>query len=183
MKKNESGFTLIELMIVVAIIGILASISISAYQNYTIRAQLSEGLTMAGQAKSAISEYYSQHGDWPNDNADAGLVNELVIQGKYVSHVKVTDNEIEIMFDNDSHGSIQGKTITLTAFHNDGSIGWTCSSEGQIPPSQLPASCRTAVAAGGDAGDGDGAGDGGGDGGAGDGGDDGGGKAKDKDKD
>ena len=65
MNKNESGFTLIELMIVVAIIGILASISISAYQNYTIRAQLSEGLTLAGQAKQAVSEYYSQHGTKP----------------------------------------------------------------------------------------------------------------------
>ena len=70
MKKVQQGFTLIELMIVVAIIGILAAVAIPAYQDYTIRAQVSEGLTLAGQAKSAVSEYYSEHGAWPNGNED-----------------------------------------------------------------------------------------------------------------
>ena len=154
MNKNETGFTLIELMIVVAIIGILASVSISAYQNFTIRAQLAEGLTLAGPAKSAIAEFYSQSGNWPTGNQEAGLADELSIQGKYVGQLTVTDNQIEILFVNESHGAIQGKTITLTAFDNEGSVEWNCSSEGQIPSSQLPGSCRTIAgddnAAGGD---------------------------------
>ena len=138
MKKNESGFTLIELMIAVAIIGILASISISAYQNFTIRAQLAEGLTLAGQAKSAISEYYAENGDWPNNNEEAGLADELLVAGNYVGHVRITENEIEIMFDNEAHGAIRGRTLTLTASYNSGSVGWNCSSEGEIPNRQLP---------------------------------------------
>ena len=77
MAQCQKGFTLIELMIVVAIIGVLAAIAIPAYQDYTIRAQVSEGLTLASGAKAAVSEYYMNHGAWPTDNAVAGLADQV----------------------------------------------------------------------------------------------------------
>jgi type IV pilus assembly protein PilA len=138
----QKGFTLIELMIVVAIIGILAAIAIPAYQDYTIRAQVSEGLILSASAKTAISEYYVYHGAWPNDNSAAGLAGEHDIFGKYVEHVKVSDNVIEIKYKYDSHTAIQNEKIELTAVDNNGSISWTCASAGNIQPKHLPASCR-----------------------------------------
>jgi len=83
-KKKQQGFTLIELMIVVAIIGILAAIAVSAYQDYTIRAQVSEGLNLAGGAKEAVSEYFMDRGAYPTTNAMAGLSAAASISGKYV---------------------------------------------------------------------------------------------------
>ncbi len=73
MQKKQQGFTLIELMIVVTIIGTLAALAIPAYQDYTIRAQVGEGLTLSAGAKTAVSEYYMDRGAWPTKNKDAGL--------------------------------------------------------------------------------------------------------------
>ena len=73
LKSIQKGFTLIELMIVVAIIGILAAIAMPAYQDYTIRAQVSEGLTLAAAAKAAVAEFYANKGKWPSDNSAAGM--------------------------------------------------------------------------------------------------------------
>ena len=87
--KKQQGFTLIELMIVVAIIGILAAIAIPAYQDYTIRAQVSEGISLASGAKTAIAEYYQNNGDMPADNTVAGIEDPAVIFGKYVNDVTV----------------------------------------------------------------------------------------------
>ena len=87
--KKQQGFTLIELMIVVAIIGILAAIAIPAYQDYTIRAQVSEGLNLSGGAKAAVTEYFQDRGAMPADNTEAGLAASGDIQGKYVSDVDV----------------------------------------------------------------------------------------------
>ncbi len=85
--KKQQGFTLIELMIVVAIIGILAAIAIPAYQDYTIRAQVSEGLSLAGGAKAAISEFTMDTGRFPSNNVTAGVSAATEITGKYVSDV------------------------------------------------------------------------------------------------
>ena len=142
MKKVQQGFTLIELMIVVAIIGILASIAIPAYQDYTIRAQISEGLTLAGGAKTALSEYYFDRGAWPTDNDEAGLADKHDIIGKYTEHVEVEDNVIEIKFGYDAHAKIMDEKIELTAVNNVGSISWSCASAGTIQAKHLPSVCR-----------------------------------------
>ena len=142
MNKNQRGFTLIELMIVVAVIGILSSIAIPAYQDYTIRAQISEGIVLAGAARVALMEYFLDYGDWPNNNVKAGLANQNDIEGKYVKSVKVKDNEIEIMFGNDAHNVIFNKKITMTAQESLGVIRWVCASAGAIPERHLPQGCR-----------------------------------------
>ena len=142
MKKNNSGFTLVEIMIVVAIIGILAAIAIPAYQDYTIRAQISEGLTLSAGAKAAVTEYFVMSGAWPGDNADAGLANEDEIIGKYTKEVHVEDNVIEIIFGFDAHTAISDEKIILSAIDNGGSISWTCASDGNIQDKHLPAACR-----------------------------------------
>jgi type IV pilus assembly protein PilA len=146
MKKVQQGFTLIELMIVVAIIGILAAIAIPAYQDYTIRAQVSEGLNLGGGAKTAVSEYYQDRGIWPdgNDGANsAGLAPAANIIGKYVTSVSVgsVDGVITVTYGNDAHASITGNTLTLTAADNIGSISWTCLSA-DLADKHLPAACR-----------------------------------------
>src|SRR5690625_459773 len=99
-RSNEHGFTLIELMIVVAILAILMAIAIPAYQDYTIRAQVTEGMNLAGGAKSAIWDYWSNNGKFPNGNADAGLPSADEITGEYVSKVDIDeDGKITIIFD------------------------------------------------------------------------------------
>lgn len=148
-KQLQQGFTLIELMIVVAIIGILAAIAIPAYQDYTIRAQVSEGLSLADGAKTAVSEYYTNRGSFPTSNAAAGLADKAQITGKYVTSVGVgsTDgsgNGILVTFSNTgSHTAnvaLNGLTLGLMPIANGGSISWTCISK-TIAQKYLPSSC------------------------------------------
>jgi len=143
--KKQQGFTLIELMIVVAIIGILAAIAIPAYQDYTIRAQVSEGLNLSGGAKAAVTEYYQDRGSLPADNAEAGLAAETDIQGKYVSQVLVTNGVIEVTYGNDAHAIIGGANLEMTPnLSNVGSVGWICAAgTTTIENKHLPAACRT----------------------------------------
>ncbi len=142
MKTEQKGFTLMELMIVVAIIGILASIAIPAYQDYTIRAQISEGLVLSAGAKAALIDYYVDRGDWPNNNVKAGLVNQNDITGKYVKSVRVKNNVIIVMYGNDANKVIRNKKINLTAVYSLGIIKWTCASAGLIKDRYLPGACR-----------------------------------------
>ena len=141
--KKQQGFTLIELMIVVAIIGILAAIAIPAYQDYTIRAQVSEGLNLAAGAKAAVSEYTMDRGSWPNDNTQAGLSAAADINGSYVTSVGVVSNIITVTYGGSqpAHALIGGQTLTLTGTINAGSVEWDCGS-GAILPKHLPAACR-----------------------------------------
>jgi type IV pilus assembly protein PilA len=146
MNNKQAGFTLIELMIVVAIIGILAAIAIPAYQDYTIRAQVSEGLTLAGGAKVAVTEYWQDRGEAPDTNATAGLADANQIVGKYVESVDVTDGIITITFDSDTldaHTTLNGNSLVLTpdTSTNPGSVAWDCAGDG-IAAKHLPAACR-----------------------------------------
>ncbi|HFA7099441.1 TPA: pilin [Neisseria gonorrhoeae] len=91
MNTLQKGFTLIELMIVIAIVGILAAVALPAYQDYTARAQVSEAILLAEGQKSAVTEYYLNHGEWPKDNTSAGVANPTEIKGKYVQSVTVAN--------------------------------------------------------------------------------------------
>ena len=144
--KKQQGFTLIELMIVVAIIGILAAIAIPAYQDYTIRAQVSEGLNLSGGAKAAVTEYYQDSGNLATDNSEAGLEAAGEITGKYVTQVEVgatADGVIEVTYGLDANQIISGDTLILTPdTASAGSVVWACSST-DLANKHLPAACRT----------------------------------------
>jgi type IV pilus assembly protein PilA len=157
MKKTQQGFTLIELMIVVAIIGILAAIAIPAYQDYTIRAQVTEGLNLASDLKAAVAEAYANDGDWPANNAAVGI--NLVKSGKYVTAVDIVDGGIIITYGNQANAtSLATQTLALTPWlsANDDVI-WVCGNRDEpagavaggtegatsIEDRFLPATCRT----------------------------------------
>ena len=144
--KKQQGFTLIELMIVVAIIGILAAIAIPAYQDYTIRAQVSEGLNLSGGAKAAVTEYFQDRGTMPTTNLIAGLADATDIQGKYVDEVEVTNGVIAVQYGNSAHALIQTKHLELSPnTTSPGSVQWDCASAAgpEIENKHLPAACRT----------------------------------------
>ena len=140
MKSVQKGFTLIELMIVVAIIGILAAIAIPAYQNYTKRSHVSEGLSLAGGAKAAVTEYYSSKNVYPTDNAAAGLAADTDIKGNAVQSVKVESGKITVAY-NTKIDDTAGKTLILSPKTAGGSITWTCKA-GTIDPKLIPSNCR-----------------------------------------
>jgi type IV pilus assembly protein PilA len=141
MKNQLHGFTLIELMIVVAIIGILASIAIPAYQDYTIRAQVAEGLSLSNSAKASVGEYYTDRGAWPADNAEAGLEAAGNFIGNYVVSVEVAGPVITVTYGNAAHAMIDTKAVTLTVADNSGSLIWQCAGAG-IADKHLPGACR-----------------------------------------
>ena len=145
MKRLNSGFTLIELMIVVAIIGILAAVAIPQYQNYVARAQVSEALSLASGAKTAIAEYLNSTGSFPVDNTAAGLADPDDINGKYVESVTVADTKITVIFSSGAHSYLRGSSMDLTAVNNTGSVEWGCSSSTDII-SYLPSSCTEILA-------------------------------------
>ena len=140
----QRGFTLIELMIVVAIIAILAAIAIPAYQNYLIRTQVTEGMSLATGAKAAVWDIVSNTGRFPGSNQSAGLAKATSIASKYVSQVDLTGGRITASFGNSANTAIQlsgHDTLVLSPWTAGGSILWTCTPS-TVDPKYLPSSCR-----------------------------------------
>jgi type IV pilus assembly protein PilA len=145
MKNVQKGFTLIELMIVVAIIAILAAIAIPAYQNYLVRAQVSEGATLADGAQTAIAEFYSNTGHFPTNATSAGIATSTSITGKYVTSVSVaTSGQVQAAFGNQANSVITGDILAFSAVTTAGSVSWSCNTGNTtVPAKYLPTTCRT----------------------------------------
>ncbi|HGH6166652.1 TPA: pilin [Neisseria meningitidis] len=127
MNTLQKGFTLIELMIVIAIVGILAAVALPAYQDYTARAQVSEAILLAEGQKSAVTEYYLNHGTWPSNNSSAGVASSSTIKGKYVKEVEVKNGVVTAtMLSTGVNNEIKGKKLSLWAKRQDGSVKWFC---------------------------------------------------------
>ena len=155
----NKGFTLIELMIVVAIIGILAAVALPAYQSYTIRAQLVEALVLVDELKPNIKEYYKDRGRFPKDNEQAGLPGEDLLLGNYVQGMAVANGAVHITMGNKVNQHMQGKILSLRPIVVAGSpaspFSWVCGNSEvpdgmeaagdnntDIPAEFLPSACR-----------------------------------------
>lgn len=141
MKKFQQGFTLIELMIVIAILGILMAIAIPAYQDYAVRAKVSEGINLAGASKLGVAETYSSTGTLVGSNVSAGLPVATTIKGKYVTSVTVTANGVVSILYSGSEPKISGNILLLSPSTTAGAVQWKCKST-TVQARYLPSECR-----------------------------------------
>ncbi len=142
MRKHHQGFTLIELMIVVAIIAILAAIAIPAYQDYVIRSQISEALSLSTGAKDGVWEFIGNHGAYPTGNTSAGLPAPSSISGNFVKSVAVVGGKIQLVFGYRANIELTGvgRYIQLSPATHAGSIRWICTGVG-IAQRYIPSPC------------------------------------------
>lgn len=141
--KTNQGFTLIELMIVVAIIAILAAIAISQYQDYLIRTQISEGASLADGAKTAIAEFVNNHGRFADNNGSYGLAQSGSIIGKYVVDLDATGGLIDVEFGGtEANTAIVGQHLVYSPITHAGSIEWVCNRSNALAEKYVPAVCR-----------------------------------------
>ena len=156
---SQRGFTLIELMIVVAIIGILASIAIPAYQDYTVRAQVVEAFSLATELKGSVQEFRKDRGRLPRNNHEAGVPEPDKLIGNFVTQIEVEDGALHIRMGNNANKLIEGKVVTLQPLVVTGSpaspMSWRCglrsipkgmegagANHTDIDRKFLPAACR-----------------------------------------
>jgi type IV pilus assembly protein PilA len=145
MNTMQKGFTLIELMIVVAIIAILAAIAIPAYQDYVIRSQVSEGASLVEGSKTAVAEFYSNKGTLPTNNASAGVATSTSIVGTYVKSVVIAGGLITATFSSaapqKANAAINATTLVFSPITHAGSTAWTCTAS-TVPSKYRPSVCR-----------------------------------------
>ena len=147
--RTVTGFTLIELMIVVAIIAILAAIALPAYQDYVVRSQVAEGTVLGDGIKTAVWDYISNTGHVPSNNFSAGLPSSSSITGKFVASMNVANGIVTATFSSTAprraSALIDSRTLVLSPIASAalGSIIWRCQPSGTVQQKYLPTICRT----------------------------------------
>ncbi|QIP48125.1 Pilin [Kingella kingae] len=139
METKMQGFTLIELMIVIAIVGILAALALPTYQDFSVRSRVAEGLSLAGGAKTSVAEYYASHNQFPANNVTAGLATANQIKGSSVDSLTVVDGVITVVFNNKVAAAGKNSLVLTPSVAKEGSITWDChggSLDGRLRPSE-----------------------------------------------
>ena len=140
--RKQQGFTLIELMIVIAIIGILAAVAVPAYSDYTIRARVSEALSFGQSAKTSVSEYYTSMGTMPANAAEAGFHGTFSAVVQSITYTVTAGDGVLTIAVNDVGGDVSaGDDFTLTGTGSADGVTWICAT-GSLPVKYLPANCR-----------------------------------------